>query len=469
MDGQYRTAMMPSLLSVCAFVLSAWLVYRISFRMTNSPAAGFFAGVILLSNGNLQYLQSCPLTEPIYIALMLAALDSLIIWREREGRALPWAPAAWSALGALCRYEAWYFVAGILLLLAWDFWRRHRPRVETARGALMFVAAFCLPVGAHFAYIYSRIGDSFIHRVVRGKAGPYETFKHPLLSLIYHLGEVAQAAAILPLLVAFVGVLYCLSRCRPFSRWAPLLLLWTPSLVNISALYWGLIYRVRYSSLLIPAVAVFASLVLQSASLPRFALIASTLAVMVLPWLSWYFPPEWVYRFFLPGPGLTGLPVVALLAFLIARAAGSYRWPLLLLAVLGVQMPALEGENRPILAETLEHQFLEGERQRVLLFLRENYDGTRLLIDMGKLAPLVYDSGIPVRGFVHSEGDRVLWEKARGAPHHEVGWILAGKDDAIWIALQVDPHWADRYSLALKTDNYRIYRLGPADRDGLFK
>jgi len=333
----------------------------------------------------------------------------------------------------------------------------------------MFVAAFCLPVGAHFAYLYSRIGDSFIHRVVRGKAGPYETFKHPLLSLIYHLGEVAQAAAILPLLVAFVGVLYCLSRCRPFSRWAPLLLLWTPSLVNISALYWGLIYRVRYSSLLIPAVAVFASLVLQSASLPRFALIASTLAVMVLPWLSWYFPPEWVYRFFLPGPGLTGLPVVALLAFLIARAAGSYRWPLLLLAVLGVQMPALEGENRPILAETLEHQFLEGERQRVLLFLRENYDGTRLLIDMGKLAPLVYDSGIPVRGFVHSEGDRVLWEKARGAPHHEVGWILAGKDDAIWIALQVDPHWADRYSLALKTDNYRIYRLGPADRDGLFK
>jgi len=84
---------------------------------------------------------------------------------------------------------------------------------------------------------------------------------------------------------------------------APLLLLWTPSLVNISALYWGLIYRVRYSSLLIPAVAVFASLVLQSASLLRFALIASSLAVMVLPWLSWYFPPEWAYRFFLPGPG----------------------------------------------------------------------------------------------------------------------------------------------------------------------
>ncbi len=245
-------------------------------------------------------------------------------------------------------------------------------------------------------------------------------------------------------------------------------MLWTPSLVNISALYWGLIYRVRYSSLLIPAVAVFASLVLQSASLLRFALIASSLAVMVLPWLSWYFPPEWAYRFFLPGPGLIGLPAVALLAFLIARAAGGYRWPLLLLAVLGAQMPALDGENRPILAETLEHQSLEGERQRVLLYLRENYDGTRLLIDIGKLAPLVYDSGLPVRGFVYSEGDRVLWERARRAPHQEVGWILAGNDE-IWTALQVDPHWADRYSLALKADNYRVYRLGSADRDALLK
>jgi len=165
---------------------------------------------------------------------------------------------------------------------------------------------------------------------------------------------------------------------------------------------------------------------------------------------------------------LIGLPAVALLAFLIARAAGGYRWPLLLLAVLGAQMPALDGENRPILAETLEHQSLEGERQRVLLYLRENYDGTRLLIDIGKLAPLVYDSGLPVRGFVYSEGDRVLWERARRAPHQEVGWILAGNDE-IWTALQVDPHWTDRYSLALKADNYRVYRLGSADRDALLK
>ena len=55
----------------------------------------------------------------------------------------------------------------------------------------------------------------------------------------------------------------------------------------------------------------------------------------------------------------------------------------------------------------------------------------------------------------------------RVAPHREAGWIVAEKDDEIWAALQVDPHFADRYSLALKTDYYRIYRLGSAEREAL--
>jgi hypothetical protein len=62
-DAQYRTALIPSLLSVLAFVLSGWLVYRIALRLTDSKAAGFFAAAVLLCNANLQFLQSAPLTE----------------------------------------------------------------------------------------------------------------------------------------------------------------------------------------------------------------------------------------------------------------------------------------------------------------------------------------------------------------------------------------------------------------------
>jgi hypothetical protein len=124
-----------------------------------------------------------------------------------------------------------------------------------------------------------------------------------------------------------------------------------------------------------------------------------------------------------------------------------------------MQVPALEGEHRPIIAETLEHGFVEPERQQILSFLRDDYDGSRILIDMGKLAPLVYDSRLPVREFVYREGDRILWEKALREPEGVAGWLCLEIGDEVWQAVQVDPGWADRYSLAVQTKHFLLYRV----------
>ena len=83
-QSQYRSGFLPSLISVFAFALSGWLTYRIVYRITGSVAPGIFAAAILLGNPNLEYLQSCPLTEPLYMVLLLLALDSLISWRESD-------------------------------------------------------------------------------------------------------------------------------------------------------------------------------------------------------------------------------------------------------------------------------------------------------------------------------------------------------------------------------------------------
>jgi len=80
-------------------------------------------------------------------------------------------------------------------------------------------------------------------------------------------------SAILPLLAAAAGLLLVLIQRDKFSSRSPLFLLWLPSLINISALYWGLIYRLRYSVLLLPAVAIFGSLVLASAAAKKRTLI----------------------------------------------------------------------------------------------------------------------------------------------------------------------------------------------------
>ncbi len=458
-DSQYKSGLLPSILSVLAFAVSGWLCYRISFRITGSIAAGVFAAIILLANPNLQYLQSCPLTEPLYMMLLLLALESLISWRESDHTSQPWMAAVWLSLGALCRYEGWYVFAGLLLLLAYDFWTQYMPRRKVIQAAAVFVSVFAVPAIAHFGYIFIQLGDSFFRRVAEGRADPYLTYKRPFLSVIYHIAELSQMAAIVPLLMAAVGLLLFLVQRQKVSKRIPLALLWLPSLINISALYWGLIYRLRYSVLLLPAVAIFGSLVITSEAAKKRTLLLLSSVVILMPWLSWYMshtdPPGRLKA----GPGVLLLPATALLLFIVARALDHYDWILLSLCVLSVHIPLLEREFHPMMVETMEHEFIEPERREIIQYIRQNYDGKRILIDMGKEAPLVYDLGLNVREFVFNEGGGKLWHEALRNPSKQVGWLCAETGDAIWSLLQVDPDWAHGYSLALKTENFSLYRL----------
>jgi hypothetical protein len=463
-ESQYRSGMIPSLISVLSFAISVWLVFRISHRVTASLPAAAFAAMILVANPNLEFVQSSPLTEPMYMMFNLLCLESLMEWRRQEARKLPWRPASWAALAALCRYEGWLFLVGVLLLLVYDLaTRRLAPRLAIKAAALIS-GCMIVPAVLHFGYIYARLGDSFLHRLARGYAAPEVTLRRPLLSLIYHFGEISQVATVALLLIGAAGTVMCLRQWKQLPERAPLLLLWLPALVNISALYWGLIYRVRYSVLLVPAIAIFGSLLLVSARTARGALVGGALTVMALPWLSWSFPHEWQYHFLYPGPGIILLPLAAavLLLWGLARAAGAL--PLLFLCVLTMQLPVLEGETDAALREAMEHQYLEPERREVIEYLRTHYDGTAVLIDMSRQAPLVYDSGLQVRDFIYNEGDARAWHRAAQAPHLVVGWLCSEKGDEIWIRLRIDPQWAQRYSLAVQTANFVLYRLNPEDR-----
>jgi hypothetical protein len=457
-DAQYRSGFLPSLISICSFALSGWLAYRISYRLTGSIAAGLFAAAILLANPNLLYLQSCPLTEPVYMLLLLLATDRIIAWRESGHTTLPWGAAIWTCLGALCRYEGWYFLAGILVLLLYDFWTKHVPRQTVVKAGATFIAVFSVPVAAHFGYIFFRLGDNFFLRVAEGHPNPYDTYKRPILSLIYHLGELSQMAAIIPLLAAAVGLVLFLVQREEFKKRLPLLLLWLPSLINISALYWGLIYRVRYSSLLLPAVAIFGSLVIGSETTKKLTLLLLAIVAMGLPWFTWYariLNPDSAP---LPGPGTLVLPAAALVLFLIARSRQWYSGALMVLCILGMQIPPLDREYHPMMVETMEHAFIEPERAEVLRYLHEHYDGTRILIDMGKEAPLVYDSGLNVKEFVYNEGGESAWHDAELNPEPVVGWLCMQKGDAIGHLIEADRHWNNGYALAMKTGNYSLYR-----------
>ena len=113
-----------------------------------------------------------------------------------------------------------------------------------------------------------------------------------------------------------------------------------------------------------------------------------------------------------------------------------------------------------MMVETMEHEFIEPEREKVLQYLKQNYDGKRILIDMGTEAPLVYDSGLNVKEFVYNEGREVLWHEAARNPERVVGWICApNRGIPSGSSCSADANWAARYVPVVKTEHYSLLRL----------
>ena len=178
------------------------------------------------------------------------------------------------------------------------------------------------------------------------------------------------------------------------------MLLWLPVPDQYLGALLGLIYRLRYSVLLLPAVAIFGVFMLTTvAAKERLLILAgchNDLAVALLV----YFRKRIRREGFLPALGALTVPAAGLVLFIIARVSDRYEWALLPLCLLGMQLPLLAREYHPMVLETLEHEFIEPQRQEVMRYIRQNYDGKRILIDMGKQAPLVYDLGLNVKEFV---------------------------------------------------------------------
>ena len=133
------------MVTACALSLSASVFAgRIAYRLTEAPAdrrwaawaAALFAGVSVLGINNYTHYTLSAQSDPMIVALVLAAVDCGLSGRRR------WALACW-LLASLGRPEAWPFLA---LYAGW-LWRTDgalRPYVA-ASGILLLLLWFGIP------------------------------------------------------------------------------------------------------------------------------------------------------------------------------------------------------------------------------------------------------------------------------------------------------------------------------------
>lgn len=128
--------MIPSLAS---YLLAAVLFYRV---------AGMVAAVVFALNLNMLYLATTPMTEPIMAAAIAGLLYAMTLYREAPTDRRLLAVAAVSNLASLTRYEGWFLIPFIAILI----WRWKGLKHAALFAALASIAPLAWLAHNQFYY-----------------------------------------------------------------------------------------------------------------------------------------------------------------------------------------------------------------------------------------------------------------------------------------------------------------------------
>jgi hypothetical protein len=290
-DAFYRTGLSAIAISIASMALLVYNVAWVVLHFTGSRAAAVAAAAILMTNPNLLYLQSTPMTEPLLLGLLALALTTTVRALERgTPRALLGASAV-LVLPFLTRYEAWPFSGALLAAVVAARWRAGAGVRQGAADAVRLVS---LPVVALLWFLVHCMVTVGAWFVTGGFYVPDPVYQGQLMTVtgavwwgLRSLGSEALARTA----AAGVAAIAIWWWRRRLPATAVISLAW----IGVAALPWyaffqGHPYRIRYMVPLVVAATTIAALAV--GRLPRLRALASVALVLGVWWTTRPFDPK---------------------------------------------------------------------------------------------------------------------------------------------------------------------------------
>jgi hypothetical protein len=413
-DDWWRSGLAGVIPSAACFVLAGAFLFVAARRAYGSAAAAFLAALLFALNFNMLYLQSAPMTEPVFAAALAALLLATLWFRDSQSIWAILAAGLASNAASLTRYEGWFvipFVALYLLIVA-----------RTKRYAILFVLlALIGPVAwlTHNQYYYGNplefyngyySAKAIYQRQLAQGIARYPGDHDWKKAFEYYFAAMRLTNGVALLAAGAAGALVALYR----RAWWPLLLLALPPAFYVWSMY--------------------------SAGTPL------------------YVPQLWPNTWYNTRYGLAVLPLASLAAGALVTAIPSKaRIAAAVLLAAGVSgAGALVGE--PAVWKEAEVNSIARRQwtQEAAGFLADNYrPGSGIIFSFGDLAGVLREAGIPLRESLH-QGNHPAWEAATRRPdlflHEE--WALAFSGDAVATAIlraqRRGPHYELRKQIIVK-------------------
>jgi hypothetical protein len=310
-DRLWRTGLAGAIPASACFVIAGGFLFAAMRLATQSSAVALGSLGLFAFNPNLLYLQAAPMTEPVFLAALMALLYCTIRFHSTQSLGAVIGAGVASIAASLTRYEGWFLIPFATLYFVFAA-RRRRVLPALLFGAIASLAPlFWL---AHNWWLYSNpleffngpfSAKSIYQRELEQHMPPYpgdrdwaKAFQYFSAAARLCVGWGALTAAAAGLLVH--GIL------RKRMLW-PLLLASLPPVfymwslhsggtpIFVPGLYPNTYYNTRYGLAALPLLAIAGGSVAFLGS-PRFRLLLAVVVILAgaAPWLIHPRPDNWV-------------------------------------------------------------------------------------------------------------------------------------------------------------------------------
>lgn len=412
-DFLWRSGLGGSIVSGGAFVISCIFIYRIIFLLTQNKYASFFGFIIFATNPNVLYLSSTPMTEPLLIATFMTSSFYFIKFMKNQSDLFALILAAiFGFLSTLTRYEGWFLVAFEALILIL-FHLQSRKMLKKLEGKLVLFGTLAFfGIFLWLLWDYFILGDAFYftnspfsaksQQNSWARRGELPAHNNLFLSIAYYLVTSMSNVGVFIFAVTLISLFVFLKRDKNGENY--LEKIYVAILVLMPAFFYVLTLYVGQS-------------------------------VIFIPHLT---PVSFEWRLFNVRYGLMMVPAAAIFVSLLFWKRKTLGKSLILLFFILQFGLYIVGYSKIITLEDGTVGLSHAKRPDAESWFAKHYDSGLVLIDDYARTMSIIRSGVPMQNIIYI-GNRFYWEDSLRNPDKWATWVIMQRGDAIWTKIYEDP------------------------------
>lgn len=401
-DFMWRSGLAGSIMSGFAFVISSYYLYKTTYLVTKSNLASVVTSIVFMSNPNILYMQSTPMTELALIMFFILSSYYFIQYILDHEKVLALMGAAFFGFCAtLSRYDGWFLVLfeAVILIGIYFPWKKTFREMEGKLilfgtlaffGIAMWMVWDGLILGDPFYFTNSQFSAKTQQQnwLIRHELPAYHNI---LQSLAYYFVTAMSNGGILIFFLALVGVIVYLLNKKEKNKIPFIIIISVPFIFNVVTLFLG-----------------------QS--------------VIFIPHLT---PVGFEWRLFNVRYGVMLVPFIAFfVGYLFDKVKPGYKAFILFIFLFQIGL-YLIGYSKVISLADGTEGLSRSKSPDAEQWLAHHYDGGLVLLDDYARSVSILRINVPMEKIIYI-GNKPYWDESLVQPEKYARWIVMQKNDDVW-------------------------------------